>query len=39
MFLKMNIKGDNVSFASYIFAKNPQKRFIDNERVLYESSD
>jgi len=34
MFLKINIKGDNADFASYIFAKNPNRHFVSNERVM-----
>ena len=34
MFLKINIKGDNADFASYVFSKNPNRHFVSNERVI-----
>lgn len=37
MFLKIKACGTNADFASYIFAKNPERHYISNERVLFHS--
>ena len=34
MFLKIKVCGNNADFASYIFAKNPNRHYISNEKVL-----
>lgn len=34
MFLKIKVCGNNADFASYIFAKNPNRYYISNEKVL-----
>lgn len=39
MFLKIKVCGDNADFASYIFAKNPNRHYVDNERVLLADID
>lgn len=34
MFLNIKVSGNKADFASFIFAKNPNKHYIDSERVL-----
>lgn len=34
MFLNIKAYGNNADFASYIFAKNPERHYVSNERVL-----
>lgn len=39
MFLKIKACGNNADFASYIFAKNPNRHYISNERVLFNGEN
>lgn len=34
MFLNIKVSGKNADFASYIFAKNPNKHYVDSERCI-----
>ena len=39
MFLKIKVSGYNADFASYIFSKNPNRHYVDSERILLNNID